>query len=237
MRDDGAVQRQAQYCPIFFAAELLGDRWNLLIMREMMGGASRFNEIERCLPNVSRSLLIQRLRLLTRGGLIEAIPRDGARGNHYRLTPAGKDLEPVLMAMGEWAVRWVVGEPRPEELNATFLIYWLHRRIKFDAVPPKRTVIRFDVVGEAREVFWLVVQPDEASLCTKDPGLEVDVYVNANSMALQRVFSGRITLDNALAEESITITGPTKLVRSFGQWFLWSPFYEITRSLLQSAEI
>ena len=237
MRDDGTMQRQAQYCPVFFAADLLGDRWNLLIMREMVGGASRFNEIERCLPNVSRSLLIQRLRLLARSGLIEAVPLEGGRGHHYSLTPAGKDLEPVLMAMGEWAVRWVIGEPRPEELNTTFLIYWLHRRVNFDAVPPKRTVIRFDVVGTAREVYWLVVQPDEASVCTKDPGIEVDVYVDADAMALQRVFAGWITLDEARADETITITGPTKLVRGFGQWFLWSPFYETTRARLRTAEI
>jgi len=230
------MQRPAQYCPVFFAADLLGDRWNLLIMREMIGGASRFNEIERCLPNVSRSLLIQRLRLLTRNGLIDAVPLEGGRGHHYSLTPAGKDLEPVLMAMGEWAVRWVVGEPRPEELNPTFLVYWLHRRIKFDAVPAKRTVIRFDIMGDALEVFWLVVQPDEASLCTKDPGLEVDLYVTADSMELQRVFSGRITLDTALTEGTITLNGPTKIVRSFGQWFLWSPFYESTRALMQTGD-
>jgi len=231
------MQRPAQYCPVFFAADLLGDRWNLLIMREMMGGASRFNEIERCLPNVSRSLLIQRLRLLTRSGLIEAVPLEGGRGQRYTLTPAGKDLEPVLLAMGEWAVRWLVGEPRPEELDPTFLMFWLHRRVHFDAVPSKRTVIRFDVVAETRSIFWLVVQPDEASLCTKDPGLEVDVYVVADSMAFQRVFSGRITLDNALADGTISITGPTKLVRTFGRWFLWSPFYETTRAHLQTAEI
>jgi DNA-binding HxlR family transcriptional regulator len=231
------MQRHAQYCPVFFAADILGDRWNLLIMREMMGGASRFNEIERCLPSVSRSLLIQRLRLLTRHGLIDTLPLESGRGSRYSLTPAGKDLEPVLMAMGEWAVRWVVGEPRPEELDPTFLVYWLHRRIKFDEVPAKRTVIRLDVIGDARDVFWLVVQPDEASLCTKDPGLGDDIYVVADSMALQRVFAGRITLDVALADESITITGPAKLVRNFGRWFLWSPFHDFTRAQLESEQI
>ena len=104
-------------------------------------------------------------------------------------------------------------------------------------MPPKRTVIRFDVVGTAREVFRLVVQPDEASVCTKDPGIELDLYFDADAMALQRVFAGRITLDDALADETIAITGPTKLVRGFGRWFLWSPFYETTRALLRTAEI
>ena len=231
------MPRRAQYCPVAFAADILGDRWNLLIMREMIGGASRFNEIERCLPNVSRSLLIQRLRQLTRLGLIETMPLEGGRGHHYSLTAAGKDLEPVLLSMGEWAVRWVVGEPRAEELDATFLIWWLHRRIEFAEVPAGRTVIRFDVVSEAREVFWLVVQPDEASVCTKDPGLGDDLYVVADGIEFQRVFAGRTTLDAALANGSIAITGPAKLVRSFGRWFLWSPFHDFTRAQLESEQI
>jgi DNA-binding HxlR family transcriptional regulator len=228
------VRCNAQYCPVSFAADILGDRWNLLIMRELMGGASRFNEIERCLPKVSRLLLIQRLRLLTRIGVIDATPIEGGRGNQYQLTPAGKDLEPVLMAMGSWAVRWVVGEPRPEELDPQILMWWLHRRVEFAALPAGRTVIRFDLIAATREVFWLVLQRDEASVCTKDPGFEVDVYLVADSMEFQRVFSGRTTLDAAVEQGTITISGPKAMVRNIGRWFLWSPFYETTRAHLQA---
>jgi DNA-binding HxlR family transcriptional regulator len=227
------MQRHVQYCPVSFAAELVGDRWNLLIMREMLGGATRFNEIERCLPKISRSLLAQRLRLLTRHGLIEAVPVAGGRGNHYRITTAGAELEPILMAMGNWAVRWVVGDPRPEELDAGFLMWRLHRRVNFSEVPRGRTVVRFDLVAETRDIFWLVLQPDEASVCVKDPGFEIDVHVVADSMTFHRVFAGRITLDRAVKDETITITGRTALVRRFGSWFRWSPFYEATRAHLE----
>jgi DNA-binding HxlR family transcriptional regulator len=230
------MQRHVQYCPVSFAAELIGDRWNLLIMREMIGGATRFNEIERCLPKISRSLLVQRLRLLARHGLIEAVPVAGGRGNQYRLTAAGAELEPILMAMGNWAIRWVVGEPRPEELDPGFLMWWLHRRVSFDQLPDRRTVVRFDVVASTRDIFWLVLQPDEASVCVKDPGFEIDVYVVADSMAFHRVFAGRITLDTAVQDETITITGNAALVRRFGAWFQWSPFYEVTRAHLEGNE-
>lgn len=230
------MQRHVQYCPVSFAAELVGDRWNLLIMREMVGGATRFNEIERCLPKISRSLLAQRLRLLARHGLIEATPAAGGRGNQYRMTAAGAELEPILMAMGNWAVRWVVGDPRPEELDPSFLIWWLHRRVNFDELPAARTVVRIDVIGDSRDVFWLVLQPDEASVCVKDPGFEVDVLVVADSMAFHRVFAGRTTLERAVKDEAITITGNAALVRRFGKWFLWSPFYESMRAHLEAVD-
>jgi DNA-binding HxlR family transcriptional regulator len=228
------MQRHVQYCPVSFAAELVGDRWNLLIMREMLGGATRFNEIERCLPKISRSLLAQRLRLLARHGLIEATPVAGGRGNKYRITKAGEEVEPILVAMGNWAVRWVVGDPRPEELDPGVLMWWLHRRVNFSELPEGRTVVRFDIVAKSRDVFWLVLQRDEASVCVKDPGFAIDLLVVADSMAFHRVFAGRITLEHAVKDEMITISGKPALVRRFGSWFRWSRFYEATRAHLEA---
>src|SRR3954453_4231847 len=115
------MRTYGQYCPVSLSAEVLGERWTMLILREMIGGAHRFNELERGLPGISRTLLAQRLRHLIRVGLVEAVPAAGGRGNEYYLTPAGQELQPVLVAMGEWAVRWLFGEPRPDELDLTFL--------------------------------------------------------------------------------------------------------------------
>lgn len=229
------MERHGQYCPVSFASDVLGDRWTLLIVRELIGGATRFNEIERCLPRVSRSLLAQRLRHLERLGLVDAVPLERGRGKSYGLTPAGKDLEPVLMAMGEWAVRWIIGEPRPEELDPTFIMWWMHRRMNFDELPPGRTVIRFDILDVKREVVWIVVDAGEASICPTDPGFAPSVRVTADSMQLHRVFSGRITLEDALRDETIVLEGPRPLVRSFPRWFAWSPFYETTRRHLAGA--
>lgn len=229
------MQTHGQYCPVSYAADVLGDRWSLLILREVVaGGATRFNEIERCLPKVSRSLLSQRLRHLERLGLLDAVPLPSGRGHEYRPTPAGLDLEPVLVAMGEWAVRWIIGEPRPEELDPMFVLWWLHRRVHFDALPPGRTVIRFDVLAESRVVCWLVLEPGEASVCPSDPGFATDVHVTADSTELHRVFAGRITLEDAQRNGTITVDGPKTLVRAFPDWFAWSPFYEATRRHLES---
>jgi DNA-binding HxlR family transcriptional regulator len=224
-----------QYCPVTFAADLLGDRWTLLIMRELIGGATRFNDLERGLPKVSRSLLSQRLAHLTRAGLVETVPARSGRGNEYRPTDAGAQLMPVLMSMGEWAVRWVVGEPRPEELNPQYTMFWLHRTMRLDRLPQKRTIVRIDFVGATRHVFWLVLERGSSSLCNADPGLPVDVTIEADSMAFHRVFNGRITLQDALRDGTIVLRGPKALTRALPEWFAWSPFYEVTRAHLAAA--
>ena len=138
----------------------------------------------------------------------------------------------MLQAMGEWAVRWVFGDPRPEELDPSFLMWWMHRRVNFDALPPGRTVVRFDLVSPGRSVHWLVLEPGDASVCTTDPGLDVAVQVTADMVTFHRVFAGRIGFGEALADGSIEVVGPSGLVRQLPDWFAWSPFSEAMRSEL-----
>jgi DNA-binding HxlR family transcriptional regulator len=234
--EDRVMESHAQYCPVTYAADLLADRWTLLILREVVaGGATRFNEIERGLPRVSRTLLAQRLRHLDRVGLIEAVPLPGGRGHEYRPTPAGKEVEPVLMAMGEWAVRWVFGDPRPEELDPSFLMWWMHRRVNFDTLPPGRTVVRFDLLHPGRSVHWLVLERGDASVCSTDPGLPVAVHVTADMMAFHRVFAGRTTFAEAMGEGTVEVDGPSGLVRQLPRWFSWSPFHDAARRELAVA--
>jgi DNA-binding HxlR family transcriptional regulator len=222
-------QQHGQYCPVSYAAESLGDRWTVLIVREMIGGATRFNEIERMLPNVSRSLLAQRLKHLTRIGIIAATPLPAGRGHEYRLTEAGRDLWPVLESMGNWAVRWIFGEPRPEELDPTFLMWWMHRRVDTGALPAGRTVVRFDLLDERRHVYWLVLAREESSICQSDPLLGVDVQVTADLAELHRVYAGRTTFADAVRSGDITVEGPRALTRQLPRWFTWSPFHDANR--------
>ena len=98
-----------------------------------------------------------------RYGLIDTVPLASGRGKEYRVTPAGMELEPVIMAMGEWAIRWIIGEPRDEDLDPAFILWWMHRRVNFDELPPGRTVVRFDILDQLRTISWLVLEPDEAT--------------------------------------------------------------------------
>lgn len=114
LRESGGMSREyGQYCPVTLGNEVLADRWTPLILREMILGSTRFNDIERGLPGISRSLLTQRLKHLTRKGVVETRPARSGRGNEYHLTPAGKGLEPVIIGLGEWAARWLFTEPEP----------------------------------------------------------------------------------------------------------------------------
>jgi hypothetical protein len=129
-------------------------------------------------------------------------------------------------------VRWLFGEPRPDELDPTFVMWWMQRRVNVDHLPPGRTVVRFDLLSDKRDVYWLVLDGEGGSLCRKDPGLDVDVHVSADALQFQRVFAGRTTLADALGAGTVTIDGPSRLVRQFPQWFSWSPFHDYTRAHL-----
>lgn len=223
-----------QYCPVSLGSEVLADRWTPLILRELTLGNTRFNEIERCLPGISRSLLVQRLRHLERKGVLQRVPIAPGRGSEYHLTPAGKDLEPVIMALGEWAVRWLFAEPEPEEVDPVGLTWWMHRRVDPAAVPDERVVIELDYQGTERLVIWLVLDRGEPSVCIKHPGFDSDLVVTTDPVAMMRVFSGIDTLDEAKARGTVRIDGVPRLAREFGNWFLWSPFHAAVRQVAEA---
>src|SRR5512134_2122227 len=143
----------AQYCPVAKATEILGDRWTLLIVREMLGGASGFNELQRGLPGISRSVLTARMRALERAEVIDR--RTGPKGRtlEYRLTPAGRDLQPVVQSIGEWGATWSVTEPRPEELDPYLLVVWMARHVDRRLLPANRTVVQFDVTVDTTTLY------------------------------------------------------------------------------------
>src|SRR4030095_7450263 len=100
------MRGHAQYCPVAKASEVLGDRWTLLIVREMLGGASGFNELQRGLPGISRSVLNARRRGVEGAEVTERRTGPRARPPEYRLRSAGRDLQPVVQAIGEWGATW-----------------------------------------------------------------------------------------------------------------------------------
>jgi DNA-binding HxlR family transcriptional regulator len=98
------------FCPKFhFAVELIGRRWSGAIVRVLMNGGRRFSEIHDAIPGLSDRLLAERLRELEREGIIE---REGGDAHGYALTQAGRELEPALNAIGDWAERWALREPK-----------------------------------------------------------------------------------------------------------------------------
>ncbi|HZB43465.1 MAG TPA: helix-turn-helix domain-containing protein [Ilumatobacter sp.] len=222
------------YCPIAIATDVIADRWTPLILRELVLGNTRFNDIARGLPGISRSLLVQRLKHLERKGVIETWPLPNGRGSEYHLTPAGRDLEPVLIVMGRWSVAWMYSNLDSTDVDAVTLMWWMHRRVDVSRLPHDRVVIQFDHTAPKRCSFWVVIEQGAASVCLQDPGYTVDAVVTCTTPALARVFSGVDTWREAVDAGAISVSGPRALVNAMPRWFLWSPWADDMRSVSES---
>lgn len=225
----GAMTRSyGQYCPISKASELLGDRWTLLIVRELLFGPLRFTEMEEGLPGISRSVLSDRLKHLQQAGICEKAP-DGA----YRFTDAGEALRPVLQSMGEWVARWIMNDPTPAEADPRLLMLFISRHVNREALPDERVVAEFRF-SEPEEVIWLLLEREDVSVCPEDPGLPIDLVVEARTSDLYRVYIGRTRLEKETAEGRIKVGGRPSMVSAFPRWMEWSSFAEASRQSLSA---
>jgi DNA-binding HxlR family transcriptional regulator len=200
------MSRYGQYCPITRSLEVLGDRWTLLVIRDLLVGASRFNELARCLPGMSRGLLSKRLGQLERDGLV-------VHDEHgYRPTPACEELRPLIFGLAEWGARWAFGEPRADELDPTVLMWWIRGGIDPGVFGDRRVVLHVQVPDARRQRFWFVIQPDDVSLCFTDPGYEVDATLRAPLGVLYQVWEGVLQFPAAVRDGLITLTGQREVV-------------------------
>jgi DNA-binding HxlR family transcriptional regulator len=225
------MQKYKQYCPVARASEILADRWTPLIVRELILGSHRFNEIERGLPGISRSLLASRLRDLEDAGVVERLPGAQPKSTAYHLSEAGRDLKTVIETLGAWGVRWAFGEPRPEELDAGLLIWRIHQRINRELLPDRRTVVEFDFTGPRGRRVWLLLEPREVSVCVTPPGFDSDLIVRSDLAFFYRVWLGHIGYDAAVRCRSVVVDGSPALAKQLPRWFMWSPMARFVRGL------
>lgn len=232
------MNKYGQYCPMARALEILGDRWTLLIVRDLLSGALHFNELERGLPGISRTLLSQRLRWLQQAGLLERRVAAAGRAVTYALTPAGQGLQPVVDALVEWGAQWSFGEPRAEELDPLLLLWWMRTGIYGERLPPRRIVVEFSFRGSGvhADTYWLLLEKDDRSICLKPPGFETDVLVRADLAAMYQVWLGRLTFAAALRDALIEVEATPALARAFPLWFALSPTADAVRKASRSRD-
>jgi DNA-binding HxlR family transcriptional regulator len=226
------MHRYGQYCPVARAAEILADRWTVLIVRELLADVNHFNELERGLPHMSRTLLAERLRRLQQAGVLERRGASRGKQTEYRLTSAGRDLQSIIDQFGGWGARWAFGDPRPNELDPVVLLWWMRRRVRIEAIGKRRVVIQFDFGGRPRQSYWLLIERADVSVCLKNPGFDVDVTVSADIVAFYRVWLGRVSLSEALHRQQVRLDGASADVRAFSSWFAWSPMADTVRAAL-----
>lgn len=219
-----------QFCPVAIAAEIFTERWTPLIVRDLLDGPARFNDLRRGLPLISPSLLSKRLRMLERVGVVERQAGTGGR-SEYRLTEAGKELGPIVEALGTWGMRWVRGDIRPEHLDASLLMWDVTLRVAPDSLPPDRVVIHLHLQGsrDGKSRFWLILDHGEADFCLMDPGYQVDIEVEAHVSAMVRYWMGDATFEELVRAGELRLSGPRRLVRAFPTWFRRSSFADVPR--------
>jgi len=225
------MARYGQYCPVAQALDVIGDRWTLLIIRDMLTGACHFNDLERGLPGISRALLARRLRQLEYAGIVEKHFHHGdRRSTEYHLTAAGQALHEVIQSLLMWGTAWAFGDPTPEQLDPLLLLWWMRNRVNVHNLPEGRIIIQFDFRGAKTDTYWLILAADDVTICLTHPGYEIDVLVVADLAAFFKVWLGQIAYDEALNTRDVTVTGVPRLTRGFPTWFAWSPAAPAVRS-------
>ena len=218
-----------QFCPIAQAAEILTARWTPLVLRELICGSTRFNDLRRGVPLMSSSLLSQRLKGLQEAGIVECRPARAGRGSEYHLTEAGRELEPLIMQMGDWGARWARSRLTPEDLDVTLLMWDMHRRVSPACFPARRVVVGFEFtdVPASKRHWWLVSEGDAADLCMTDPGFEVDLFLVADLRTMTAIWTGDVTVSAALTSGALEAHGPAALRRCLEAWLGLSVFAPI----------
>jgi DNA-binding HxlR family transcriptional regulator len=217
------VTTYGQFCPVAKAADVLGPRWAILIVREMLSGSRRFGDIQRGVPGCPPATLSKRLKELVAGGV--AVRHDGPDGVTYELTDAGVELFPIMEALGQWGQRWVRSAYGPDELDADLLLWDVRRFLAAEGLGRTDVVVELRVRSPRRtQLYWIVVEPAGVDLCMVEPQRPVDLLVEADLKALTQIWMG----DIPFAAGSVAVTGDPTLAKRFPDWLGRHPILAAT---------
>ncbi|MBL8544796.1 MAG: helix-turn-helix transcriptional regulator [Hyphomonadaceae bacterium] len=222
-----------QFCPVAMAAEILCTRWTIVLLRELVSGSTRFNDLRRGVPRMSPALLSQRLKELEAAGIV-ARKRAAADPNvfEYQLTEAGRELEPIVMAFGAWGQRWVETKVSLQHLDAQLLMWDMRRNLNPDPMPARRCVIHLQYPEQpaSSRAWWLIIEPEEGvDLCSIDPGFDVDLFVSSDLRTMTAIWMGHETVRKATAARRLHLTGDRTLAASMQTWLGLSPLAKVER--------
>ncbi|WP_298259603.1 helix-turn-helix domain-containing protein [Bradyrhizobium sp.] len=225
----------SQFCPVSMAAEIICSRWTLLVLRELVLGSTRFNELRRGLPSMSPALLSKRLKDLEAAGVVMHVAAEREPGVlEYRLTEAGEELRPVIEAIGVWGHRWVTTEATLKNLDANLLMWDIRRNINADPMPPRRTTIQFifrDRPPSERN-YWLIVEPgNDIDLCLIDPGFDVDLYVSTDLRSMTEIWLGYATITALSEDDRLVLSGNRNLAADLRTWLKLSVFAKVEKKV------
>ncbi|HEY6908340.1 MAG TPA: helix-turn-helix domain-containing protein [Myxococcales bacterium] len=212
------MKSYGQFCSFARSLDLLGERWTLLVVRELLNGSTRFNDLRRGIPRISRTMLSARLRELCDAGVVTRA--EEGDGPAYTLTPAGEELAATVRELGTWGQRWLPRTLPREELDEDALLWDIRRRVRADALPSEPIVAVLELVGTQgrKSVRYLLLRRSEVSLCSANQGFPEELRVKASLRTLTAWWRGDISLTQARSE-GLVVEGRRQWVRSFPLWF------------------
>ena len=215
-------------CPAVKAADIVGDKWVLLILRELFLGSTRYADFQRGIPRISPTILSKRLKQLESNGLLikKAVP--GQKSTEYRLTKSGRELAPVIDQLSRWGLRWARRQIAEEDIDVAGFMWDFHRTLKSDELPDGETVfcVSFSDLTEQNK-WWLIAAGDTVDLCTDDPGRDVDIFISGSLEILVEIWMGDIDVKSAIKSGSLFLTGGDHLRRSAPHWFPQSMYADV----------
>jgi DNA-binding HxlR family transcriptional regulator len=220
------IEGYGQFCPVAMASEVICARWTPLILRELLCGSTRFNDLRRGVPRMSPTLLSKRLKELEQAGVIETKATGQAGIVEYHLTQAGQELRPVVMSLGFWGQRWVEAQLSLKNLDPSLLMWDMRRSLDLTPMPPRRCTIQFHYpeLTDVRKNYWLVIDGRVVDLCLANPGYEVDLFVECSLRIMTGIWMGLTNVQTELDAGRLELSGDKTLARSMQQWLGLSPF-------------
>lgn len=227
------MKSYGQFCPVSKAAEILTEKWTLLILRDLLGGSRHFNDLRKGVPLMSPTLLSKRLKSLEEAGVVERRRGASGRATEYHLTAAGHEVQPMILLFGAWGQRWVRNRLGEDGLDVGLLMWAivmdLRGGVDADYFRSNRTVVEFeftDIAGPLKS-WWLMVEPGQVDLCIEDPGFDVELFVITDLATLTGAWMGDIPIKQAVRSGAIELHGSAPLARGFDKWMRRSPFAQV----------
>jgi len=220
------VEGYGQFCPVAMASEVICARWTPLILRELLCGSTRFNDLRRGVPRMSPTLLSKRLKDLEQAGVVETRPTGQAGIVEYHLTQAGQELRPIVMSLGFWGQRWVETQLSLKNLDPSLLMWDMRRGLNVAPISSGRSTVQFHYpeLPASRQRYWLVIEGGRVDLCQVDPGFEVDLYVECSLRTMTMIWMGLTSVQAELDAGRLELSGDKALARSIQQWLGLSAF-------------
>jgi len=211
-------------CPAMASADILGDKWTLLLLREMFLGTTRFGRFQKAIPRMSPSILSKRLKTLEAADIIIRKAAPSGQAAEYKLTRSGRELGPIVENMAVWGMRWRKRSIAAQDCDVGGFMWDFHRTLNTASLPDGETVILVQISDRTElNSWWVIANGDAVDLCVEDPGHDVDVYLTATLAHLIALWLGDVGVQSAVDDKSIYLDGPRHLLNTAQDWMAQSP--------------